>query len=337
MSESPYPLDSLTNDLKAGARRRPILLLIDVEPDARAVLERSSGGWGASAAALDHLARLRGELERATGEAVRFNWFIRADPQIAVTWGRADWVVEACPGFVRIVERTGDHCGIHVHLWRWSAERKAWYNDFHDPDWTDECVDTSVSAFRSIFGKAPESNRFGDRWMSDHGLAVLRRGGIRYDFTIEPDLPRVPIPDDPHATGWLPDFRGAPRQPYVASSTDYLKPAPATGANDLWMLPLTTTKRAWRLVRRAPYVVRGSRSPNLSLDHSYVWQHIKRELDRPTPTPLVVVFRSGDLARRSFLRNFLSTTHDLARHPALPFCEFTGPAEAVSRWLASRQ
>jgi hypothetical protein len=314
---------------------RPILLVIDVEPDARneQLLET---GWEASSLALDHLSRLRGELEEATGSDVRFNWFLRCDPQVERTWGRADFVAEGCPDIIRTIERTGDHCGIHVHLWRWSVDRHAWFNDFDDPAWANECVDTSVAAYRSIFASAPVSTRFGDRWMSNDCVNALRRTGIMYDITVEPDLPDVPVHDDRNATRRLPDFRGAPREPWTPSAGNFLVPGNRAHANDLWMLPATTSKRAWRLVRRAPYLMHVAGSPNLALDSAKVWGGISRALDKPGHTPIVIVFRSGDLANPRFLKNFLHTTQQLVRHPALPFCQFTDPADAVTRWLASR-
>jgi len=317
--------------------RRPIVLIVDVEPDGRSVLDRENG-WKGSLDSLQQIHRLRGELQDATRAPVTLNWFLRVDPQIAGTWGRADWVAEACPQVIRHIEAHHDYCGIHVHAWRWNVSRRVWFSDFGDRDWIEECVRTSMSAFENIFGSAPEANRFGDRWISEDAVAVLRRCGIRYDLTVEPDLPAMPIHDDPHATGWLPDFHGAPREPYAPFGNDYMTAAPTPKLDDLWMLPLTTTRVAWRLVRRAPYIVRASRSPNLVLDHAPVWSHLRRTLDRPSHNPVVMAMRSGDLSNRTFRRNFLRTTAELARHPALAYCEFMAADAAIERWLAaSRQ
>ena len=313
------------------SERRPIVLIVDVEPDGRAVLDHANG-WQGSIDALEHLGRLRLQLEDATGATVKFNWFLRADPQIVGEWGKADWIAEACPQIIRSIEAHGDYRGIHVHTWRWSKERGAWFSDFSDAGWVEECIATSIDAFRKIFGESPEANRFGDRWISEDAVGLLRRLGIRYDLSVEPGLPDMPVHDDPHATGWLPDFRGAPREPYAPLGNDYLTAAPTPAPDDLWMLPLTTSKVAWRLVRRPPYVVRASRSPNLALDHSAVWRNIRKTLDRPAHMPVVIAMRSGDLSKRSFLRNFVRTTNQLVRHPALAFCEFTAADEAVSRW-----
>ena len=309
--------------------RRAILLLIDVEPDERKT-SNADDGWRSSQAALEHLERLRGEMESATRAPARFNWFLRGDPQIRHTWGRADWIAEACPRIIRSIERHDDHAGAHVHLWRREKKRGEWYNDFRDPAWAEECLNEGISAHESIFGARPESCRFGDRWLSRAAVDLLRENGIRYDLTVEPGLPGGAVHDDPNSVGSLPDFRMAPRQPWQPASWNYLESSPEP--DGLWMIPLTTTPQSLRLVRRAPWLMAASRSPNLCLSSSYVWPHLRRELDRPTHAPLVFVFRSGDLAQRRFLRNFTNTTAQLVRHPALAYCDFTTVPEAIVRW-----
>lgn len=311
--------------------RRAVVLLIDVEPDARKTTGNSDG-WKSSEVALDHLERLRGSLEAATGAPVQLNWFLRCDPQIRKSWGRADWVAQACPRIIRTIERTGDFAGVHVHLWKWSESRAGWYNDLSDSAWTAECLDTAIEAFAGILGHRPEASRFGDRWLSDDAVRLMRTRGIRLDVTVEPGLPGGAIHDDPHSIGTPPDFRSAPRHPWPASAANFLYPDPHPPSDAVWMLPLTTTRPALRLVRRAPWLMVASRPPNLSLASAYVWPHLRRELDRPTHLPLVMVFRSGDLANATFMRNFSRTTALLSRHPALSFCDFTNPADAISRW-----
>jgi hypothetical protein len=189
-----------------------------------------------------------------------------------------------------------------------------------------------MDAFRTMFGEPPVSCRFGDRWLSEMAVTLERDRGIKYDLTVEPGLPGGRVHDDPHSRGGLPDFRSAPREPWVPSRGDYLRPDTADAG--LWMIPLTTTMPALRPVRRAPYIMLASRSPNLSLSTSYMWPHLKKQLDRPSDSPLVMVFRSGDLVHARFNENFSRTTRLLVRHPGLSYCEFVEPAEAVDRWLA---
>jgi len=318
------------------SERRSVLFVIDVEPDARKTRD-GAGGWEGSDAAVDHLERLRSQLENATGVPVQLNWFLRADPQIEHTWGRADWVAEACPRIIRAIVDRGDYSGIHPHLWRWHAQRREWFTELHNPAWTRECLQIAIAAYARIFGRPPEATRFGDRWLDQHSVDLLREFGIRFDLTIEPGIPDTPIHDDRHATGWLPDFRGAPRDPYVPSRDNFLVPASiSSDSASLWMLPLTTTPLAWRLIRRPPYLMKASRPPNLALSSDYVWPHIRNQLEQGSEAPLSIVLRSGDLTDRDFLKNFLRTTGELVTHPMLARCEFTNPATAVARWQTRR-
>jgi hypothetical protein len=311
---------------------RPVIFAIDVEPDDRQT-SKGKNGWESSETAIDKLESLRNELESATGRPVHYNWFFRLDAQIAQTFGRADYVADACPRVLRAVIERGDAAGIHVHLWRWSAKHSTWFNDFADRNWVAECLEMSMTTFENLFGYGPEMARFGDRWLSQQAVDAMSEAGIRYDLTVEPGLPGGGIHDDPYATDTLPDYRGAPRNPYQPRQGDYLLPSTDFKEGRIWMIPVSTTRPAWRLVRRAPYIMKASRSPNLALNTSYVWPHLAKQLARPDDAPLVFVFRSGDLGTPRFKRNFDSTTRLLTRHPALRYCVFTNPAAAIEHWL----
>jgi hypothetical protein len=305
---------------------RPILFLIDVEPDARKTSGKS--GWESSEAAFDKLEALRGRLANATGRPVNYNWFFRCDPQIDTTFGRADYVEHACPRIVRKARESDDAAGVHIHLWRWSESSNRWYNDLGNREWLEQCVATSIDAFNKIFGAPPLMSRYGDRWLSHEAIDVIREAGIRYELTLEPGMPGEAIHDDPHATGSLPDLRRAPRVPYRPARSNYLQPS---DTGDFWMIPLSTTAPQWRLVRRAPWLMRASRSPNLALATHHVWPNLQAQLDKPSATPLVIVFRSGDLSNSRFLSNFERTTDLLVRHPALAWCEFSTIETAMAR------
>jgi hypothetical protein len=315
--------------------RRSIILAIDVEPDGRVELDKENG-WKGSRDAVSEFTRLRGELETATHEAVRFNWFLRADPQIEGTWGSATYVADACPELIRTIQQSGDASGTHVHTWRWDEKTRVWFNDFDDSKWIDHCVDTSLAAVTQITGEPVVMNRFGDRWMSTQAVRALRNNGIKYDLTMEPGIPDMPIHDDDRSTSWLPDMRGAPRTPYYPDGDNFMAEA-ATPGGDLLMIPVTTSRTSWRLVRRSPFIMRGSRSPNLVLNHSTVWGMINEALNRPSIAPVVIVIRSGDLSNSRFRENFIRTTSALIRHPALAFCEFTTVEEAAARWRSAQQ
>ena len=323
-------------NLPQQPQRRPVLLLIDVEPDARKVCP-CAGGWEGSKTFLGHIRTLRRRLEELTRTQVEFNWFLRLDPQIRETWGKASCVADACPDLLNYIQDHGDFCGVHPHLWRWHPRRREWFNELNDPDWTAECLQTSIDSFRTLFHRPPQACRFGDRWLNQQAVDLMQVFGIRYDLTVEPGLPAEPLFDDPHATGALPDYRSLPREPYQPSSGNFMIPADGDAeAGSLWIIPLTTTPPAWRLMRHPPYFVKASRSPNLALRSAYVRHHLKTQLDAVTDAPLTMVVRTGDMATCRFLDNFIRTTEGLLEHTALLRCQFINPVEAVSRWQAAR-
>jgi hypothetical protein len=318
------------------AQRRPVLFLIDVEPDARKV-RTGEGGWEGTKAFLGHIRTLRGQLEDLMRTRVEFNWFVRLDPQIRETWGKADRVADECADLLKYIQDHGDFCGVHPHLWRWHPRRKEWFNDSNDAGWTAECLHTSIDSFRNLFGRPPQGCRFGDRWLNQPAVDLMQALGIRYDLTIEPGLPAEPFFDDPHATGTLPDYHRVPREPYQPVRGNFMAPAGRDAdAGSLWIIPLTTTPLAWRLMPRRPYVMKASRSPNLVLRSAYVLHHLKTQLHAMSDAPLTMVVRTGDMATRRFLANYLRTIEELLAHPALPRCQFINPVNAIARWQASR-
>ncbi len=308
--------------------RRCVLLAVDVEPDGRTHLD---GGWSGSAIAVRELSALRVRLQEAISDRICINWFFRFDPQIEQTWGRADWVRQACPDLLEEVARHGDYTGIHPHFWKWSESRKTWYSEFGDPTWLAECVARSIAGYRTVFGVAPEASRMGDRWLCDSLIPVLERAGIRYDLTIEPGIPDVPIPGAA-ASSWLPDYRRAPRVPYHPSPEDFLMASPN---GSLWIVPLSTTDPPqWTPVRRFPFLMKVRRSPNWVLRPQSLWRFLEAEMQRSSAVPLTLVLRSGDLGNPAFLANFRYVAERLARHSDLARCRFTSVAEAMDIWIA---
>ena len=316
---------------------RPIIIAIDVEPDGRGdVGDRTCEGIAVS---IRELGRLRSALEENTGAPVRFNWFFRFDPQVQSTWGRVDWVKEACPNLVDWTQKNGDLLGIHSHFWRWDEKRDRWFNDFADAAWREHCLRTCIEGYEGAFQARPIASRCGDRWFSNDLVPLLRREGIRYDLTIEPGAPDQPVHDDPYATAWLPDYREAPRRPYRPSESDFLmaKTESAVSDDDLWMLPVTTTRPArWAPVRRFPYAMKVSRPLNMVLRPTTVWHCLKIELSCDDDAPLVLVLRSGDLAQPHFLANFRYIAERLTKHPGMRGRRFSRIDDAMTSVVGTR-
>lgn len=299
---------------------RSLVFLIDVEPDGRGEVREDR--WAGLLIALREISHLREVWSGLTKAQVHFNWFLRCDPQIERTWGRADWIQEVSPDFPSIVRRHGDLTGIHPHFWRWHEGRRVWFNDFADPAWIENCVQTSVEGHRAIFGN-PVASRCGDRWLDETTMRILHAAGIRYDLTIEPGTPSRPMGDDPLATADLPDFRNAPRSPHRA----------ALPGGDFWLLPVTTSFQDYWIPQRSfPFLKRSAHVFNLVLHPRRLWRHMAAELDRTTPDPLVFVVRAGDLGQRRFFAAFRYCVERMTRHPMLPNCRFLRVDEAIERF-----
>jgi hypothetical protein len=309
---------------------RSIIFAIDVEPDARASIQKDK--CSGLLLALQELRNLRSGLEKLCSEPVRFNWFFRFDPQIQETWGQSDWLSEACPGLIAEVQSKRDLSGIHTHFWKWDTRHRRWFNEFADASWRAHCLRTSIDGYVSLFGKAPIASRFGDRWLGNDLVALLRKAGFLYDLTVEPGIPDHPVFDDSHASAWLPDYRNAPRSPYQPSAADFLiaePQTPATAKDPFWIVPVTTTEERWGPIRRFPFLMRTSRTMNLVLRPRLTSAHLSAELDRTSASPLVLVLRAGDLADSRYLKNFRSISNQLVQHAGICRSRFTTVDDAV--------
>ena len=328
------PFKAAPNRYDAGMTRPPrnAILLIDVEPDERIMGDCNT--WSGTHSAMALLDGVRAELETRTRQPVAFNWIIRMDPQVEKIWGRADWTTHSLPGLLAAISHHGDHPGIHVHLWKWHEKRQQWYSEFNDVAWLELCLRLSVETFAKVFGHPPSMCRFGDRWLSDDVLRLEAALGIQYDLTLEPGLCDMPLFDDPLATAWLPDFRRAPRHPYRPQTGNFLEPG--GGAARPWMIPLSSTKPAFRPVRRPPYLLKASYPANLALSPRVIGPLLDHELDRATHDPLVVVLRSGDVGQPEFRANIERNFARWLAHPGLAHCRFTGPQEAIAAWVAAQ-
>ena len=305
--------------------RRPIVLMLDVEPDERRAGETDP--WLGTQAAVEAMAAWRVEAARRTGTTVQLNWFLRLDPQVEKLFGRVDFVPHSLPALIASMERHQDHAGIHTHLCRQNPAGR-WYSEFTDVAWLEHCLRGAVDAFTRNFGRPPVASRMGDRWLSNDAVRLLIDLGLRYECTVEPGLPDMPIFDDPLATAWLPDYRPAPRHPYRPRAGNFLQ----AGDQPLWILPLSTTPLRLRPVRRPPYLVRGSYPLNLSLSPRAMLNHLDNELARVTREPLVLVIRTGDFGvphwRPALERNLAR----ILAHPGLAHSQFVDVPTAVATW-----
>ena len=218
-----------------------MLICIDVEPDEFHVSRQEPDQWRGFRLTHSYLSALRESLQRATDGAVHFCWFIRMDPQIALTYGSANWAAENYRSFFRDYLKTGDELGVHVHAYRWQPDIDGWLDDHGSDDWISTCLETAVCAYRESFGKTCESIRFGNYWASTEAINRAEALGLRFDLTVEPGLPPNTVDSrKPHHTGELPDYYRVPRKPYAPSLTDFRKES-SHDDRRIRLVPLTSS------------------------------------------------------------------------------------------------
>ena len=216
----------------------PIVLCVDVEPD-----QRSFGGdapqWLGLEACLTRAAATRAELERRTGAPVALNWFIRADPQIELACGSANWILDTYAESWAELISAGDEIGLHIHAWR-PDPGAGWIADHGDPAWVEHCTGLGLASYEAHFGSAPRAFRSGDRFLSSQLVAQLESAGVGVDLTVEPRSPGVErLVAEERSTGSIPDYSRAPEDPYEPRPGDFLHPAPAGRPEALTIVPLT--------------------------------------------------------------------------------------------------
>src|SRR6266496_4003265 len=236
-------------------KRIPVIICIDVEPDEPDFDPSARSEWGGFLEAHRLFSNFRPKLERATGSAVHFCWFLRMDPQVAFGYGSAKWIGERHGRILKELELKGDELGLHTHAQRWDDASHAWIADYGNQEWVKSCLQSSFKAFQAFFGRACESFRFGDYWLNNASVELVDRLGAKYDLTVEPGIRTAPSLSRP--TGVWPDYTSVPDHPYRPSHDDYQRPNMKSGRT-LWIIPLSSGRyegpkalRLWRLKRVA--------------------------------------------------------------------------------------
>jgi hypothetical protein len=284
--------------------RVPVFLCVDLEPDERQVQISGAKSLRGVDAVFGHLERLRPRLAEASGEQVRFLWFVRCDPQIDVVYGSPDYLLSRCAETFEGLLAGGDGIGLHVHPWRWDESKVSWVADYGNPAWIEHCVHTAFEAYRAHFGASCQLHRFGDRWLNTDVIPLLEQLGVRFDFTVEPGArPTHALAPGETTTGSIPDYTGAPQKPYRPSRDDFGVPDPEAGPG-LWIVPLSAADPSpalplsWRIGRRVRFPFRPALRPlqmfrNWTSPKAY-WDLVERHVGSLERPYLAFAIRSGD-------------------------------------------
>ena len=234
----------------------PIILCIDVEPDPFLVNRADPEPWTGYERTFAYLREMRGRFEEATGAPVRYTWCFRMDPQVTDSYGSPTWAVDRFPAFAEEMGREDDALGVHPHAYRWARDEQRWIEDLGHQEWVNHCVESSLDAYATAFGRRCEIFRFGNYWINTETINLLERRQVRYDLTVEPGLTARfgGTLAKGSSTGSRQDLTRVPRGPYQPSRDDFRRPA-APGSRDITLIPLTSGSfqvgaKLWRRASR---------------------------------------------------------------------------------------
>ncbi len=324
----------------------PAFLAVDVEPDAFQRLPGTADPWTGFAATYDAIASLRGELARRAGARPVFGWYVRTDPQLEATLGRADAAFARFPERFATLTRERDYLGVHAHPLRWSSARATWVHDLGDPAWLRACTASSLDAFERATGASATLFRAGAAFLHDAIVDVLDARGVRAELGIEPGagwgLTASAVPTGVDASpivGRYTDCAPVPRTPYRPDPDDFRRPGGAR-ARALTLVPVTTGPRRLpprgvglavrRLFGRHPRP-RSTRVLSLAApwpSDRYFWDVVAHRLDTMARPYLSLGLRTdapGTVPQRTAVRRLRALT----RHPLARRLRFVHPLEVL--------
>jgi hypothetical protein len=215
------------------------MIAIHVEPTHR-IVRGGQQDWDGVSELVSVLTERRARMEDASGHAVRFNWCLRADPQIQIAYGRADWGFDRYADEIAQMQAAGDTVGLHVHTWRPVRRffRDGWVADFEDAEWIAHCLSMGIETFRARMGAAPTTMSFGDNFMHDCALPIMQAAGIRADYSMDPGLNTTTgLGKGERLVGRIPDYTATPKTPFKPSAEDFRVPGPTNYT--FWELPVS--------------------------------------------------------------------------------------------------
>ena len=323
--------------------RIPIIMCIDVEPDGFFIDRIKPLPWNGYEGAHRYFSELRKRIEETTGSPAHYTWCYRLDPQVAETYGSAEWPITHYSKFTEDFIKNGDEMALHPHAYRWIEKKQNWVEDLGNQEWVNHCLEMGFDAYRRLFNRTCESFRFGAYWISTETINCAERLGAAFDLTVEPyfkmkkrffaaELYSAPLPDYDHV----------PREPYRPSRADFTRPD-VTRKDGIWVIPVSTGKIKYQFGRLETLKKRifspdeiKPRTVTLNLSRGMngfrsVMEELLGSLEKPY---LVCVLRSdvcGEaLSNPTDPVNMRQNVDYILNHPLVKQFVFSTPREAMS-------
>jgi hypothetical protein len=322
----------------------PTVWRIDVEPDEH----RPSVGekpWEGFAQTMDRVHKLSARLEDRSGRSVRPAWFLRMDPDIKRCFGRADYVVHRHGALIDELINRKAPIGIHVHQYRWNAEKSVAYSDYADDQFNVHSFRMAADAYRNSFGRPARISSQGGYYLSETLLNTAIELGVEADVTVEPGL--APITADAsfgaYATAPSTDFIDIPRRPYYPSRGSLSVPGSRGNSRPILLLPLTSfdyksamtpwhRRIAQRLLNRPRRHLPLSAWKQWPSPKVY-WDFVARAVDEQEARYFAFATRTDDPSAQSS-QNVWELLEYLPNHPIAGRLQFVDPLASEIRAIA---
>ena len=225
----------------------PAFLSIDVEPDAFQLSHNEAPAWGGFDAMVPFIESLRARLSDFSDAAPVFGWYLRTDPQIAETYGRADHALQFYADRIEKFRSAGDYIGVHSHPLRWSAPHHAWVHDLSDGQWLSDCTASALDVFAKATGTPARHFRFGGGGtLSNEIVDAAEVRGVVVDLSLEPvagwglitSAYTTSVDTSPIIGNFI-SCEGAPREPYQPARDEF-RVCLAYGRRSIFLIPLSS-------------------------------------------------------------------------------------------------
>ncbi|NJM65811.1 MAG: hypothetical protein HC851_09205 [Acaryochloris sp. RU_4_1] len=221
----------------------PALLEIHTEPDGEYLHLGQKLPWQGFERSLPFIRHLRQHISDHLDAPTHLLWSVRVDPQIAQTYGRAEWALEYYNEQLSDLRQVGDEIGLHVHPYRWEASQGLWLEDYANSDWVDECIQVAVAAYQQGYGCLPKTISVGRNWISQSTVNLVESLGLEFDLSVIPGRPSVRFyQSEKNITGIGPDYTDFPCVPY-RPQVDNFRSADPDRQQGLWIIPLSSGLR----------------------------------------------------------------------------------------------
>jgi hypothetical protein len=298
-------------------------------------------------------------VEDSESNSVRITWLIRSDAQLKIIFDEYAYPLEHFQDLWKELERQGDEIGWHPHLWRWSKQKKCWYEEVSDKIWISHCLRNGYKEFLAINPNLT-SIRMGWGFHNNFTMKTIDDLGLKVDLSAASGLKHLGSPDErgSHFLNHY-DWSITPEKPYHPSQLDYRRRGKNNEKSlDIIEIPLTTAHKKLtaalisRTLKLAPLSLRrrllkGSDLQSRNTQHRYIanvtstnFLHIAKQkfkqaqLNQHTATNLVATFHPIELfQRRKFqvFENNLTKLTELSEKLRVPlrFLNATQMAEEM--------